>query len=103
MLENFQHDVLLRDGAVLRLRALKASDREGLVALFNRCSPETIRYRFMRMITELTVSMLDTLVAVDGEHHVALVVTQGENADERIVAVGRYFALDHRPATAEVA
>src|SRR5262249_31241979 len=102
MLENFCRDVLLRDGAVLRLRALKASDREELVALFNRCSPETIRYRFMRMVTELTGSMLDILVAVDGVRHVALVVTQGENADERIIAVGRYFALDDRPDTAEV-
>jgi acetyl coenzyme A synthetase (ADP forming)-like protein len=101
-LENYSRDVLLRDGAVLRLRALRQSDRDGLVALFNRCSPETIRYRFLRMVTELTGSMLDTLVTVDGVRHVALVVTQGEGADERIIAVGRYFTLDDRPQVAEV-
>ncbi|MGH9837665.1 MAG: GNAT family N-acetyltransferase [Blastocatellia bacterium] len=101
-IENFSRDVLLRDGAVLRLRALRQSDREGLVALFNRCSPETIRYRFLRMVTELTGPMLESLVAVDGVRHVALVVTQGEGAEERIIAVGRYFTLEDRPQVAEV-
>ncbi len=101
-IENFSRDVLLRDGAMLRLRALRQSDRKGLVALFNRCSTETIRYRFLRMVTELTGPMLDTLVAVDGVRHVALVVTQGQGAEELIIAVGRYFTLDDRPQVAEV-
>lgn len=99
-LEAFSHDVLLRDGAVLRMRALRQTDRQGLIDLFNRCSPETRRYRFLRMITSLPDSLLDQLVAVDGLNHVALVLTQG--ADDRIVAVGRYFALEDRPHVAEV-
>ncbi|HMY74155.1 MAG TPA: GNAT family N-acetyltransferase [Blastocatellia bacterium] len=100
--ENFSRDVLLRDGALLRMRALRQSDREGLIALFNRCSPETRRYRFLRMITSLPDSLLDQLVATDGVRHVALVLTQGENDEEKIVAVGRYFALDKHPNVAEV-
>jgi acetyl coenzyme A synthetase (ADP forming)-like protein len=102
-LQNFSRDVLLRDGPMLRMRALRPGDREALVALFKRCSPETIRYRFLRMITELTEPMLDTLFAVDGARNVALVVIQGEGAKEKIVGVGRYFALDDRPEVAEVA
>jgi len=93
---------MLRDGAVLRMRALRQSDREGLVALFNRCSPLTIRYRFLRLITSLPESLLDQLVTVDWARHVALVVVHGEEPDEQIVAVGRYFALDDRPKVAEV-
>src|ERR1044071_715350 len=89
--ENFSRDVLLRDGAVLRMRALRQTDREGLIALFNRCSPETRRHRFLRMITSLPDSLLDTLVNADGVRHTALVVTQGQGGDEKIVAVGRYF------------
>jgi succinyl-CoA synthetase alpha subunit/RimJ/RimL family protein N-acetyltransferase len=100
--ENFSRDVLLRDGAVLRMRALRQTDRDGLLALFNRCSPETRRYRFLRMITELPDSLLDQLTAADGVRHIALVLTQGENHDERIVAVGRYFVLDKHPNVAEV-
>ncbi|MDX2030391.1 MAG: GNAT family N-acetyltransferase [Blastocatellia bacterium] len=102
MVEDISRDVPLRDGAVLRLRWLRPTDREGLVGLFNRCSPETIRYRFLRMVTELTGSMLDHLVSADGRRHVALVVTQGEAAEERIIAVGRYFVLEDRPEVAEV-
>ncbi len=101
-LQNFSMDVLLRDGSVLRMRALQQSDREPLIALFNRCSPETIRYRFLRMITSLPDSLVDKLVEVDGQNHVALVVTQGEGPDEKILAVGRYFAEEARPQVAEV-
>jgi len=99
-LENFSRDVLLRNGAVLRMRALRQTDRQALIDLFNRCSPETRRFRFLRMITSLPDSLLDQLVAVDGVNHVALVVTLGE--DDKIVAVGRYFALEERSHVAEV-
>jgi acetate---CoA ligase (ADP-forming) len=95
---SFSRDILLRDGAMLRMRALQQDDREALIALFNRCSPETIRYRFLRMITALPASMLDEMLAVDGEKHLALVVTQAE----KIVAVGAYIAEDNRPGVAEV-
>jgi acetate---CoA ligase (ADP-forming) len=101
-LHSFSRDVLLRDGAVLRMRALRQDDRVSLIALFKRCSPETIRYRFLRMITALPISLLDEMLAVDGEKHVALVVTQGEDEDEKIVAVGAYVAEDNRPGVAEV-
>jgi GNAT superfamily N-acetyltransferase len=96
--DDFSRDVLLRDGTLLQMRFLRQTDREGLIALFKRCSPETIRYRFLRMVTSLPDSQLDQLVSVDGRRHVALVITQNEN----IVAVGRYFALDEQPGTAEV-
>lgn len=94
---NYRRDIMLRDGAVLRMRALEASDREGLIALFNRCSPETIRYRFLRLLTSLPDSLLNQLIEVDGKRHVALVVIQGEGAEERIVAVGRYIAEPPEP------
>jgi acetate---CoA ligase (ADP-forming) len=97
-LGNFSRDVLLRQGEVLRMRHLREDDRESLIALFKRCSPETIRYRFLRMITALPTSLLDEMLAVDGEKHVALVVTQ----DEKIVAVGAYVAEDNHPGVAEV-
>ncbi len=101
-LEDYYRAVLLRDGSVLRMRALQQTDREALIALFNRCSPETIRFRFLRMITSLPESLLDQLTAVDGVRHVALVVTQGGGAEEKTIAVGRYIADDNLPQVAEV-
>ncbi|HWQ32006.1 MAG TPA: GNAT family N-acetyltransferase [Blastocatellia bacterium] len=87
---------------MFRLRELRHDDREGLKDLFARCSPESIRYRFLSPVRELSDSMLDQLTSVDGAGRVALVVTQGEGADERIVAVGRYVTNDERPEVAEV-
>ncbi len=101
-LENYSQRVLLRDGAVLRMRPLRQSDRQGLIDLFKRCSPESIRYRFLRMVTSLPDSLVDQLVSVDGSKHVALVVTQGEAAEQKIVAVGRYFADEKKTHVAEV-
>lgn len=100
-LTNFARAVILRDGAEMQLRALQQNDRASLIALFNRCSPETIRYRFLRMVTALPDALLDQLTAVDGDRHIALVVTE-RTEEEKIVAVGRYFALADRPAVAEV-
>jgi GNAT superfamily N-acetyltransferase len=85
------------------LRALRDSDRSELIDLFNRCSPESIRFRFLRLITSLPDSLLDQLVAVDGSKHVAIVVIKRVDTKERVVAIGRYFALDERPEVAEVA
>ena len=92
--EIFLRDVLLRDGVLLQMRALLQTDREGLIALFNRCSPESRRYRFLRMINSLPDSLIDLLVNADGVRHTALVVTQGAGGDEKIVAVGRYIVLE---------
>jgi acetate---CoA ligase (ADP-forming) len=98
----FYRDLLLRDGAVLRVRALRPEDRNGLKALFGRCSPETIRYRFLCTLKAFSEELVDRLVSVDGARQLALVVTMGENGNARIVAVGHYQALDERPDVAEV-
>ncbi|MBO0859914.1 MAG: GNAT family N-acetyltransferase [Chloracidobacterium sp.] len=81
---------------------MRREDRQALKDLFARCSPESIRFRFLHQVKELTEDMLDRLIDIDGSRHIALVVTQGEGRDERIVAVGRYQARDERPDVAEV-
>src|SRR5215470_13833337 len=100
MNNEFSRDLLLRDGAVLRVRTMRHDDRQALKDLFARCSPESIRFRFLHQVKELTEDMLDRLTAIDGSRHIALVVTQGEGRDERIVAVGRYQAQDNKPNVA---
>jgi hypothetical protein len=46
-LSDFSRDLVLRDGAMLRFRALRPGDRDALKALLIRCSPDSIRYRFL--------------------------------------------------------
>jgi GNAT superfamily N-acetyltransferase len=102
-LAEFSKDVVLRDGTKLKLRALRQSDRDGLKALFHRCSPESIRYRFLSTIKSLPVELFERLLNVDGATQVALVVVPQDDSDPRIIAVGRYNALADRPQVAEVA
>jgi GNAT superfamily N-acetyltransferase len=102
-LADLSRDLLLRDGKILKLRALRHSDKGGLIGLFKRCSPESIRYRFLSSIKSLPKEMLERLLTVDGAKQVALVVVQDESEVERIVAVGRYNAEKDRPEVAEIA
>jgi acetyl coenzyme A synthetase (ADP forming)-like protein len=102
MATEFSKDLLLRDGAALRVRSMRRDDRQALKDLFARCSPESIRFRFLHQVKELTEDMLDRLTDTDSSRHVALVVTQGEGRDERIVSVGRYLVRAERPYVAEV-
>src|SRR5262244_4333732 len=90
MATEFSKDLLLRDGAAFRVRSMRHNDRQALKDLFARCSPESIRFRFLHQVKELTEDMLDRLTDIDDSSHIALVVTQGGGRDERIVAVGRY-------------
>jgi GNAT superfamily N-acetyltransferase len=102
-LADFCEDLQLGDGSKLKLRSLRPADKGGLVALFKRCSPESIRYRFLSKIKSLPKELLDRLVNVDGSSQVALVVITEQDSEERIVAVGRYNAEAERPYVAEVA
>jgi acetate---CoA ligase (ADP-forming) len=102
MVTEFSKDLLLRDGAALRVRSMRRDDRQALKDLFARCSPESIRFRFLHQVKELTEDMLDRLTDTDSWRHVALVVTQGEGRDERVVAVGRYQVQAERSGVAEV-
>jgi hypothetical protein len=65
-LADFSRDLLLRDGAILRFRALRPGDRDALKALFSRCSPASIRYRFLQSIKALPEKTFDQLARVEG-------------------------------------
>jgi acetyltransferase len=96
-------DVRLRDGWKLRLRELRPEDRNLLRAFFESCSPESIRRRFLSSIRWFSEGLLDYLVNGDGHQHVALILTQGEGDNEKIVAEGRYVVQKDRPACADAA
>src|SRR5262245_19315926 len=101
-LTDYSRDLVLRDGAMLRFRALRPGDRDALNALLSRCSLDSIRYRFLHSIKELPEKTLDQLAQVEGSRVVTLVVIQGGRGDEQIIAVGQYHALEDRPDVAEV-
>lgn len=90
--------VSLRNGTVLQVRMLHSDEQEGVKALLARCSPESLRYRFLHPIKSLSDSDLHHLTDTDGNCRVTLAVLQ----EERIVALGQYQVLGDRPTVAEV-
>ncbi|MFN7945792.1 MAG: GNAT family N-acetyltransferase [Blastocatellia bacterium] len=94
----FSRDLKLADGTVLHLRLLRPDDRHELKRLFARCSPESIRFRFLHQVKALTEEALDHLTNVDGARHIALAVTYRHH----IIAVGRYQVQADRLEVAEV-
>lgn len=98
----FSQKAVLRDGSKIELKPLHPGDIASLQALLARCSPESLRFRFLHGVKALSDSTLNYLADVDGAKRVALVATLCETADNHIVAVGRYFAIADRPNVAEV-
>ena len=90
-------DVILRDGATLRLRAPARDDADALLAFFEGLSEVSLYQRFHGAIT-LERSTVEPYLDPDWAERGALVGTQGG----RIVALGSYVRL-RDPAAAEAA
>ncbi len=80
-------DVVLADGATVRIRSIDPGDVERLQRFHAGLSPETIYSRFFGNRTKMAVSELRHFCEVDGADRTALV---GVDGDGTIVAVGRY-------------
>jgi acetyltransferase len=94
--------VTLRDGAQLTIRPIRPDDAPRLQALHATLSPETIRQRFLALMTALTDREAARLANVDYRSTMALVATsQAGGEEENIVGVARYAGLE--PAMPEAA
>jgi len=95
----------LRNGSVVRIRAVRSDDRERLRKAFRQLDRESVYRRFFAFKDELSDEDLDRIVATNTDREVALVVTVGEGAQEAIIASGRYIAtgVESTGRTAEVA
>jgi RimJ/RimL family protein N-acetyltransferase len=92
-------EVALRDGTRACIRALVPEDRELIAAAFERLSPRSRFMRFLSPIPRLSKGLLDRLVDVDHEHHVALAAI----ADGRLIGVARYVVSREDPDQADFA
>jgi hypothetical protein len=45
---HYATDVLLRDGSSIHLRAIRPDDKQRLLALFSRLSPQSVYFRFFQ-------------------------------------------------------
>jgi len=92
-LDKYETAVILKDGSTLHLRPIRKEDEERLLGLFYRMSPHTIYLRFHHVLTTLPREEARHFCTVDYDSTFALVATLGEEAEEKIIAVGRYARL----------
>ncbi|MGH3440762.1 MAG: GNAT family N-acetyltransferase [Nitriliruptorales bacterium] len=97
-----EHDHVLPDGTTVRLRAIRPDDDDLLLQMWDRLSPETIRYRFLGAF-KLTANNVHRFTDLDTSRQFAFVATLGRGEEERIVGVCRFERLPEEPEEAEFA
>jgi len=93
-----EQDVALKDGTAVLLRPIREADEAGLLALYDRLSPESLYFRFFA-VPDKNAGRVAYLTHVDYERRYAVVA---ETAGA-IVGVARWDRLADRPGHAEVA
>ncbi len=87
--------ITVRDGAVLRLRPIRADDAPRLQALHARLSVQTIYQRFFNVMKRLPTDWARYLAEVDYRSRLALVVERtAPDGMVELVGVGRYEPTD---------
>jgi acetyl coenzyme A synthetase (ADP forming)-like protein len=88
---DYAADALLRDGSSIRLRAIRAADKERLSAHFHHLGLESVRFRFLGMKKDLTPAELRYFTELDFADHVGLAATRVQGGEEEFIGVGRYI------------
>ncbi len=96
--ERWEADVLLADGATVRIRPIRPEDGDRLVAFHNRQSPESIYLRFFSARPRLSPRDVERFTHVDYTDRLAFVAILGED----LIGVARYDREPDKPI-AEVA
>jgi RimJ/RimL family protein N-acetyltransferase len=87
------HDLTLRDGSVVHVRAIRADDTARLQSFHAHLSMDSIIWRFFRSVPSLSDEQARQFTHVDYVNRMALIATRGEDVAEEIVAVVRYDRL----------
>jgi GNAT superfamily N-acetyltransferase len=91
-------DVALKDGTSVHLRPIRDTDEGGLLALYDRLSPESLYFRFFA-VPDKDLGKIAYLTHVDYKRRYAVVA----EAARAVVGVARWESLADRPAHVEVA
>jgi GNAT superfamily N-acetyltransferase len=91
---NFEKIETLKNGIVVKIRAIRTDDKDRISEAFRNLEPESIYTRFFQHKKALSDKDLKAATEVDFENVIALVVTVGEPGNETIIAGGRYIAFD---------
>lgn len=100
--EEVERWIELKDGSRAFLRPLRLTDEPKLREFFYSLSPESIHYRFFRMIKSMPHGNLQDLLKIDYESDMGVVVLPDRSEPAPIVAIAHYMK-DARTNFAEAA
>lgn len=96
---DYDLDVVLRDGGVVRVRPIVPDDADRLRRFFEQLGPQSRYFRFFQIKKELEPGEISYFTQVDYDRRMALIALHGED----MIGVGRYDRLTAEPEVAEVA
>lgn len=99
---DLEREIVLRDGARLRLRPIRAEDAPRLVEYYTHLSAHSAYQRFFTVMRRLPPDWARLLATVDYRRRLALVAETGPRENPELIAVARYEPTD-REDIAEVA
>jgi acyl-CoA hydrolase/GNAT superfamily N-acetyltransferase len=91
-----------RSGLTVKLRPVKISDEEHLKHFFYSISDQSLYKRFMSARKDMPHERLQEFVVIDYTKEMVILVTTGEEDQEKIIGVGQY-GIDEATHSAEVA
>jgi GNAT superfamily N-acetyltransferase len=95
-----EHRLTLRDGGAVLVRPIAATDKDALLAAFERLSEDSRYRRFLGPMETLGPSMLSYLTEVDHHDHEALIALEPASGD--LVGVARFVRTEAGAAEAAV-
>ena len=98
----FEREVILKDGARVRIRPVLPEDETRLVTLYGRLSPPTAHQRFFTIMKRLPPDWAYSFANVDYRRRMALVEERDLEWRPELIGVARYEPSDEED-TAEVA
>ena len=78
---------------MIRFRAIKPSDEEGMRHLFYRFSDEANYYRYFHSVRSMPHAKMQEYVNVDWSRDLSIVGLVGQEGEGRIIAEGRYLSI----------
>jgi len=92
----YEHRLMLKDGQEVFLRPILPTDGPLLVELFNKMSPQSRYWRFLRPIKALSGNLLYQFTHLNYNRDFALAGIIQEAGKEAIIAVGRYAQVPQK-------
>jgi len=79
----------LKDERKILLRPIKPEDEPLISELFNTFSEETMRFRFFRLIRDISHEMLASYCNIDYSREISIVAEESEDGSKRIIGMTR--------------